>query len=167
MAQQINSDIISSLKVNGKGWDVNLFTNSNLPLCDHCNAVCDNPHELVCDVEHNDDDLVPFCKNCISELISSNNGNCPIDQHQNPITTPNAYLRKQILKSKVICIYSSKYKQKQLNQNNMQQILETNNGDNYNEEQKEGNIAKPELNKEEVCDFTGSFKEYINNHILT
>eukprot|EP01083_Nonionella_stella_P280801 955363_1 len=102
----LSEHLISLLKVNGNGWNASLFEDQNevnfdRSLCGNCKEVCRDAVELGCD--HDDDDIVLFCNACLNDLISTNGNKCPINQHLDPIAIPLRYLRRQILKSAVLC----------------------------------------------------------------
>eukprot|EP01084_Bolivina_argentea_P103473 185333_1 len=144
-----DQQIMSVLKVDNKGWNPEIFTNTNNTLlCENCHLICCDAVELSCD--HNDDDICSFCNVCLNRLIKDNNDKCPINSHENAIISPIRSLRRQIYKSLVICPYSVQYKQK------------INNEDIIND-QKEGEIMNNVINR---CNFQGTFKELIENHIV-
>eukprot|EP01083_Nonionella_stella_P124038 374170_1 len=114
----LSKHLVSSLKVNDDGWNVLLFQNQNVvdtALCGNCKEVCRDAVELGCD--HDDDAIVLFCDSCLNDLISINGNKCPINQHLDPITIPVRSVRRQILKSSVICPFSTQYKRRNKNLN--------------------------------------------------
>eukprot|EP01084_Bolivina_argentea_P109524 195794_1 len=165
----VENEIISILKINGKGWNIKLFedeTKATTCLCASCDGVCCDAVELDCD--HEDEDIYLYCKPCLSDLIKQNNNKCPINSHDNPAITSSRASRRQISKSLVICPYSSKYKSKQnvlVNDNN-QQIVDTIGGD-----EKEGiqyqNIEIYDNDHKNIgCEWKGTLIDLINKHII-
>ena len=56
--ETIDEDIISTLKANNKGWNIQLFQDQNAlqqSICHKCKSVCCDAVELGCD--HNDDEI--------------------------------------------------------------------------------------------------------------
>lgn len=51
-------------------------------LCANCNSVCCDAVELGCD--HQDNEIFPYCNECLSELIKNSDGLCPIKKHTHP-----------------------------------------------------------------------------------
>eukprot|EP01083_Nonionella_stella_P168165 567022_1 len=90
-------------------------------LCIHCDSVCRNAAELGCD--HDDDDILLYCKNWLQLLIRDSDGKCPINAHPNPSIHLNRAIQRQITKSIVICPYSSQYKMLKTTQNNVNFFL--------------------------------------------
>eukprot|EP01084_Bolivina_argentea_P048243 88900_1 len=115
----LSKHLIALLKVNDTGWLLSLFEDQNelnRSLCGNCKEVCRDAVELGCD--HDDDDaIVLFCDSCLKDLISTNGNKCPINQHLDPIVYPVRSVRRQILKSSVICPYSTQYQRRNKNVN--------------------------------------------------
>eukprot|EP01084_Bolivina_argentea_P050203 92308_1 len=135
--------LVKLLQIDGKGWKIDLFENENCvlhALCAKCGLVCRDAVELGC--EHSNSQIFLHCNDCLNKLIVNNNGNCPINNHPNPITFKNRATRGLISESTILCPYSMKYKRK------MNKIEETNN----NFEEKEG------MNEDIIkgCNFKGT-----------
>eukprot|EP01084_Bolivina_argentea_P019181 35669_1 len=116
------SSLSSLLKINDKGWNIELFENKNNllnALCAECNAVCEDPVELSCEVDHNDAEIYLHCRQCLNQLIIQNGGNCPIDNHSNPSISTSRATRRIIAVSKVYCPFSKQYKLKNIENNNI------------------------------------------------
>eukprot|EP01083_Nonionella_stella_P016022 44799_1 len=114
----LSKHLISLLKVNENGWNVSLFEDQtvvNTALCNNCKEICRDAVELGCN--HDDDEIVLFCDSCLKDLISTNDNKCPINRHLDPIVSPVRFARRQILKSSVICPYSTQYKRRNKNVN--------------------------------------------------
>eukprot|EP01084_Bolivina_argentea_P263119 445229_1 len=171
MAQQSNSkllddEVLSLLKVNGRGWDIGLFEDENKAssfLCEDCHSICCDAVELGCD--HDDADICSFCKECLEDLVKKNSGKCPINQHDHPMISSSRFVRRQILKSQTMCPHSAKYKEKKRNNknnNNNGQLIDTSGGD-----EKEGMTAKSVVNNVNIsgCDWNGSFNDLLNGHL--
>eukprot|EP01084_Bolivina_argentea_P196173 336334_1 len=102
------TNIISFLKVDNKGWDTAIFEDSKqLHLCTHCNAVCCDASELICDAcdaSDDDNDGQLYCNKCLQDLIKENNNKCPFNTtHLNPSINAVRFIRKAILKLNVFC----------------------------------------------------------------
>eukprot|EP01084_Bolivina_argentea_P109521 195787_1 len=164
----VENEIISILKINGKGWNIKLFedeTKATTCLCASCDGVCCDAVELDCD--HEDEDIYLYCKPCLSDLIKQNNNKCPINSHDEPTIISNRASRRQISKSLVICPYSSKYKSKQniaLNNNNHDhEIIDTIDGD-----EKEGMpYQQDNQHANNGCQWKGTLTDLINKHIVS
>eukprot|EP01084_Bolivina_argentea_P152670 266280_1 len=138
--------VISSLKVNNKGWNIQLFEDQiklSAHICTKCKSVCCDPVELGCN--HNDDDIYLYCDCCLRDLIEQNDSKCPINSHIDPVIIPSRASKRQILKATVFCPYSTAYKtaHNELINNNNNQIIDTLGGD-----EKEG--ASSQLNQNEM-----------------
>eukprot|EP01084_Bolivina_argentea_P174940 302991_1 len=169
MAQAAKKETVSLLKVNNKGWKVDLFKDQNAiihDLCENCGSVCCDPVELGCD--HKDDDIYLYCRQCLSQLIADNNGKCTVDGHSDPVIIASRATRKKISKAIVYCPYSIQYKTviKEVINNNGNVI------DTLGADEKEGvqpqlplqNENKISLHKS-ACLWKGSLNDLINNHI--
>eukprot|EP01084_Bolivina_argentea_P135528 238793_1 len=77
-------------------------------MCAVCSSICVEPVELSC--EHNYQDIYLYCNQCLHELIASNDGKCPIDNHKDPKIAPNRAMQRQISRATVICPYSTDFK---------------------------------------------------------
>eukprot|EP01083_Nonionella_stella_P292070 993564_1 len=118
MAQSLTKHLISLLQVNDNGWNASLFEDANevnMSLCGNCKEVCRDAVELGCD--HEDEDIILFCNSCLKDVISTNANKCPINQHFDPIICPVRSVRRQILKSSVLCPNSTQYKRRNKNAN--------------------------------------------------
>eukprot|EP01083_Nonionella_stella_P032738 89587_1 len=158
----LSKHLVSLLKVNDNGWNVSLFQNQNVvdtALCGNCKEVCRDAVELGCD--HDDDDaIVLFCDSCLKDLISTNGNKCPINQHLDPIVYPVRSVRRQILKSSVICPYSTQYKRRNRNANIDNEVVM----DTIGSDQKEGVIAPPaDMNG---CEWKGTLNDLLNSNHL-
>eukprot|EP01084_Bolivina_argentea_P151055 263708_1 len=141
MAEQTSNtiDAISLLKVDGKGWNRELFiTNKEDSICAHCKNVCCDAVELDC--EHTDAEIFPYCAVCLNQLISDKEGKCPINLHSDPVIHAVRSLRRQILQYTVLCPSSIKFKHK------------TDNTSQNNDEYK--------------CEWSGSLNDLISKHII-
>eukprot|EP01084_Bolivina_argentea_P297860 513226_1 len=169
MTQEIvDKDVVSLLKIDDRGWNISLFEDKNrisASLCEYCKSVCCDAVELGCD--HDDNEICSYCKECLIDLVKHNENKCPINQHDNPVISPVRSVRRQILKSLVICPYSIKYKQQQLKMND-----KNNDGnvvDTIGYDEKEG-IA-PQNNEDknnkniEGCNWTGTLNDLITKHL--
>ena len=88
MAQEVEKDIIDSLKVDGNGWSISLFddqSKASMCVCDHCKSVCCDAVELAC--AHEEEHILLYCHKCLKQLIEDVDGNCPIDGHELPDTS--------------------------------------------------------------------------------
>eukprot|EP01083_Nonionella_stella_P212684 767804_1 len=104
-------ELLSLLKVDNKGWNVALFENEmkiSAAMCAVCSSICVEPVELSC--EHNYQDTYLYCNQCLHELIASNDGKCPIDNHKDPKIVPNRAMQRQISRATVICPYSTDFR---------------------------------------------------------
>ena len=102
---------LSLLKEDGKGWKMSLFEDDvSKLLCAHCGSVPCNAAELGCD--HDDDDILMYCHQCLRDVIQQNGGKCPLDGHSEPVISPSRASRRQISRSSVFCPYSRAYKQR-------------------------------------------------------
>eukprot|EP01084_Bolivina_argentea_P020489 38098_1 len=118
MATAANKFSDALLQNEGQGWKIDLFVNENVKaeyVCYVCHNICKDAVELSCDIDHDDDNIQLYCQTCLSSVISSNNNQCPIDNHKNPKYTSIRRIRAKINKSKVLCPNSSMYQQRQLN----------------------------------------------------
>ena len=100
----VQDQLLSTLKVKDQGWNIQLFEDQNKlgeAICSHCKSVCVSAVELGCN--HKDEEIYPFCDQCLQQLINSIDNECPIDRHQNPIIIPSRATRRQILKSNNKC----------------------------------------------------------------
>eukprot|EP01084_Bolivina_argentea_P317628 550732_1 len=168
MAQQpsFDKEIISTLKIDDNGWNIQLFENQikiSGCVCCKCNCICCDAVELGCD--HNDDDIFLYCDECLRHLVSETNNKCPIDGHDDPVIMPNRTLRRQISKAIVFCPYSVHYKTENnelMNKNG--QMIDT--LGQLGGDEKEGADANIplELNKDE-CVWKGTLSDLINTHI--
>ena len=164
--QTVDEDVISTLKVNNKGWNIQLFANQNALqtlICHECKSVCCDAVELGCD--HNDDQIFLFCNVCLTQLINQNNQKCPINGHDEPIIVPNRSSRRHILKSIVYCPYSTAYKSNNnefINDDDENcQIMDTLGDEKEGDEQRYNPLSS---NK---CKWKGklTLNELINKHI--
>ena len=171
MAQSaVESQISSSLKIKGKGWNIQLFDDQmklQECICSHCKAVCVDAVELGCD--HKDEEIYPFCEQCLQQSIHQNNDTCIINGHQNPIILPSRSIRRQILKSIVFCPYSSTYQNSNKQQNDDNNaVIDTMLAD----DEKEGFNPKPaqkpdqQMDDDADCLWKGTLNELLNDHIL-
>ena len=172
-SDKIDSEILELLQVDKMGWNVSLFKDpikASGYLCDNCGSICRDAVELGCD--HDDEEIVLYCNDCLRVLIQDNDGKCPLNSHSDPIVTLNRSTRRQILRATAICPFSALYKSR-LNKQQQQNdgiggVMVTAGGD----EEKEGNIApgayetkENDNNNDKSCEWSGSFKELINNHV--
>ena len=165
--QQLQDELLSILRSDGKGWDIGLFEDKikiTTCLCHHCGSVCDKAVELGCD--HEDNDIFIHCNNCLSDLIQDNDGKCPINKHENPIIAPSRAIRRQISKSTVICPYSTQYAQQQKLGKNIrnlpQQIMDTIEC-NDDEGKEEGMVVN---NKKIGCEWKGTLNDLLTKDHL-
>eukprot|EP01084_Bolivina_argentea_P029393 54570_1 len=158
--------LIKLLQDDNRGWKTDLFENTNgilHALCARCGSVCKDAVELDC--EHDDEVIFLHCADCLQELISKNNGNCPINNHINPIIARSRATRRLISKCIMLCPYSIQYQQRAIQykndiQNN--QIIVTDNGF----DEKEG--IQPHINNNSSikgCNFKGTINNLLKNHI--
>eukprot|EP01084_Bolivina_argentea_P270719 460396_1 len=157
------NELCTLLQNDEKGWKVNLFEDQNNilhALCANCGGVCRDPVELACD--HIDNDISLHCKQCMTDLIDINSGNCPINNHSNPIVVKNRAMKRLIVKSMVLCPYSIEYKQRILSEINIEnaEIIDTNGAD-----EKEG-MNPMILSEIKGCNFKGQIDDLLQNHIL-
>eukprot|EP01084_Bolivina_argentea_P063515 115956_1 len=113
---QIESKALSALKINDKGWDIEIFeddTKISGCLCANCEGICCDAVELGCKKKHNNNDIFLYCNQCLTDLINDNHNKCPINLHDNPEIIPTRAVRRQICNSTVLCPFSFKYKSKQ------------------------------------------------------
>ena len=85
-SSEMEDELLSIIKIDGKGFNLALFEDADKMsqnICEHCKGVCCDPMELGCD--HDDDDIFLYCNLCLTQLIEDKDGNCPIDNHTNPI----------------------------------------------------------------------------------
>eukprot|EP01084_Bolivina_argentea_P276707 472205_1 len=154
--QKIDDGLLTILKVDQKGWKVSLFENQNKMkddyLCGNCSSVCCDPVELGCD--HDDNDICYYCDACLNQLITKNNGKCPINSHIDPIISKSRAARRNILRSVIFCPYSIQYKKLQSQQNNVNyaQFIDT-----VGSDEKEG----IEINNT-GCQWTGKLSDLLN-----
>ena len=88
----LEQEITSLLKVNDKGWNINIFKDQNKMkeyLCAKCQSVCCNAVELGCD--HKDEDVYVYCQDCLHKEIKHHLDKCPIDEHEDPIVSAPRY----------------------------------------------------------------------------
>eukprot|EP01084_Bolivina_argentea_P020982 38978_1 len=144
------------LQVNGKGWNEKLFVSKvpNICRCQSCKHICKDAVELGCD--HDDAEIDAFCKQCLSDVLESNNNTCPINSlHVNPPVVSARTLRRQILNLKVHCPNGDANKQNDVNF----AVFDT-------LEEKEGGNMRYERNSDRKgCSWSGTLKELISNHI--
>ena len=65
-------ELVSIIKSDGKGWRKALFEDiagMSQTICAHCNAICCDPVELDCDIDHDDEDIFLHCHLCLKQLI--------------------------------------------------------------------------------------------------
>eukprot|EP01084_Bolivina_argentea_P287121 492640_1 len=152
-----DNKIISILKIDNQGWDINMFENKMIALtwlCARCENVCVEAVELGC--PHHENDVYLFCNECLTIKIDNNDKKCPINLHNNPNVTPCRAVRRQISNSLVICPYSAKYHSIQQNDENCHhnpQFIDT--LGNYEQEHN--------------CDWDGTLtlSDLINKHIIS
>eukprot|EP01084_Bolivina_argentea_P297191 511957_1 len=156
MAASETDELLSTLQINGKGWNPKLFI-SKIPdvfTCQSCNSVCKDAVELGCD--HDDSEIDAFCKQCLVQTIKSNNNQCPINAaHKNPSIASARSLRKQILSLKVHCP-NGKHKD---------DIAENMVYDTSVDQKEGGNIGVQNNNNKQQCNWNGTLKELISEHI--
>eukprot|EP01084_Bolivina_argentea_P208356 355267_1 len=166
--QSTEKEIVRTLKIGNKGWNIQLFENQNKLhpyVCGICELVCCAAVELGC--AHSDDNIFLYCEQCLKELIAVNDGKCPINGHDNPIIIPNRSCRRQTSKLKVNCPYSVAYK----SANNLS-ISHNDNGlivntPGYDDDIKEGvQQNQTQIPSDGACQWRGTLKELINNHII-
>eukprot|EP01084_Bolivina_argentea_P099549 178942_1 len=151
------------LKLNEKGWKIELFEDQNTIksclVCKGCSGVCREAVELGCDsCDHDDADIYPFCTCCLATLIEEHGQKCPINAHSDPIICPNRSIRRQVLKATVYCPYSIKFQQQLNYENRNSQIIDT-----IGSDEKEGAIDNNVIY--EGCNWNGNIPELIANHL--
>mmetsp|Transcript_16539 Transcript_16539/g.26212 ORF Transcript_16539/g.26212 Transcript_16539/m.26212 type:complete len:542 (+) Transcript_16539:87-1712(+) len=182
MAQQrakkaVDEEVLSVLKVDGKGWNIQLFEDqSELKgcVCASCHGVCDNAAELDCDHDE-DEEILAYCHSCLQRLIAENHGKCPINSHENPLIARSRTNRTRIAKLTAICPYST--------HSRMQQPLraQNHNDDNHGvqdtlgaaNDEKEGAVAippplapqQPARPQQARCEWKGKLSDLIHEHI--
>ena len=108
-----NQELASLLKVDGNGYELDLFKDRDQlrqNLCNRCHAVCCDPVELGCD--HDDEQIFIYCSGWLSQLIDESGQKCPINGHPNPEVFASRSIRRQIAKATVLCPYSIEFKQR-------------------------------------------------------
>eukprot|EP01083_Nonionella_stella_P150124 477714_1 len=162
MAMQLRaaneSEYQSLLHTATNGWNPLLFVDQHqisLCLCAYCDSICCNAAELGCD--HDYDDIHLHCKDCLRLLIDSSDGKCPLNLHPNPSISLNRSIRRQVLKSIVLCPYSTEYKIRRKAQNNNDDHVASHN------EQIEGQLPNAVDN---ACNWKGTLKDLIGNHMV-
>ena len=161
-----NEPILSTLKVDGKGWKIGLFMDTDeilKYLCAHCNSVCCDAVELGCD--HDDNDISLYCNKCLTELIQNNGNKCIINSHCNPSIVAVRSVRRQIYESMVICPFSTfKRKYQEPDAAGVGDVVDTF-GNGLKDERKEHNQQIKATNTSLGCQWKGSFKDLIDDHI--
>eukprot|EP01083_Nonionella_stella_P283779 965853_1 len=155
MAQQ--SIGISLLQNKGKGWKIDLFSEDNVKkeyVCCYCDNICKDTVELSCDADHDDDDIQLYCQQCLETVLSSNDGNCPINNHAEPTFAPSRRIRSKIKKAKVLCPNSVQYQQQKLNESG--NVIDT--GD-----EKEGSNIAGAMKRIKGCEFNGCLSELLGH----
>eukprot|EP01083_Nonionella_stella_P023570 65211_1 len=130
----------NKLQLNNKGWDPALFVdriNLSAFLCKQCNGVCRVAVELSCD--HDDDTIASYCHDCLEHILKLSDSTCPIDGlHQNTSFHSSRIARQYIAASIVICPYSTQYQDA---------------------------TDEKHVNKQDTCEWKGTFKELLTTHI--
>eukprot|EP01084_Bolivina_argentea_P046596 85812_1 len=107
-SEETETQIVNKmLKIDVRGWNISIFDDINKVsnyLCAHCGAVCCDAVELGCDHDE-DDEILLYCKTCLTELVTDNENKCMISGHYNPPLDAVRANRRQILKAIVICPY--------------------------------------------------------------
>eukprot|EP01084_Bolivina_argentea_P065619 119605_1 len=86
---------------------------------------------------------------------------CPINSHSDPKISPSRAIRRQVLKSKVYCPYSSQYKSQNIKPNdNNAQMMDTIGGPI---DEKEGITFNYKQN-ENKCNWNGTLNDLIKIH---
>eukprot|EP01083_Nonionella_stella_P046481 124483_1 len=155
MAQQ--SIGISLLQNKDKGWKIDLFSEDNVKkeyVCCYCDNICKDTVELSCDADHDDDDIQLYCQQCLETVLSSNDGNCPINNHAEPTFAPSRRIRSKIKKAKVLCPNSVQYQQQKLNESG--NVIDT--GD-----EKEGSNIAGAMKRIKGCEFNGCLSELMGH----
>eukprot|EP01084_Bolivina_argentea_P255340 429445_1 len=169
-SEAASSEIVNKmLKIDGLGWHIALFEDVNKVanyLCAHCGSVCCDAVELGCD--HGDDDeILLYCKICLTELVSDNGNKCMISGHYNPPLDVARSIRRQISKAIVVCPYSSVFKirnNSKKDKHDNAQILDTL---GYDEKEGSGQrVAAAQAKSEEMCKWKGTLSELKSKHII-
>eukprot|EP01084_Bolivina_argentea_P154028 268527_1 len=160
------SEIVNRmLKIDDRGWNIALFEDAHKAsnyLCAHCGEVCCDAVELGC--QHEDsDEIFMHCHYCLSELVSDIGNRCTISGHHNPPLDAARSIRRQILKSIVVCPYSLTFTTRNnfRNNNNSQQ--------NYKRKKKRFNSFESTNNNTKFkhkCKWKGMLSELISKHII-
>eukprot|EP01083_Nonionella_stella_P063346 164611_1 len=132
-----------------------------MSLCGNCKEVCRDAVELGCD--HEDEDIILFCNSCLKDVISTNANKCPINQHFDPIICPVRSVRRQILKSSVLCPYSVQFKKRNRNQNVENAMVMDTIG--YGQEEGAQVAAASDIIVD-GCKWKGTLSELLNNDHL-
>eukprot|EP01084_Bolivina_argentea_P278114 474998_1 len=99
-SEEISTQIVNKmLKIDGNGWNILLFQDVNKIinyLCTHCGGICCDAIELGCN-HGEEDQILLYCKTCLSELVLDNGNKCMISGHYDPPLVAAQSNRRQIL----------------------------------------------------------------------
>ena len=161
-SDDIEPEILELVTQHNQGYNLSLFHNTNTSYkCNHCNSICRDAVELDCD-----HDVEPFtllyCTQCLKILIKQNHGKCPINNQHSPKTTIGNSIRRQINYSKVICPFSTMYREriKQSQKQNRQS-----NGNRKNITQNEQHDDMKYNNGNYKCKWKGTLKDLLTIHL--